>query len=171
MTTNALPSEIRFADGSTFGLGFAIRSDVGWSTVPGSVGSFFWGGAWGTYFWVDPAEQLIAIQLIHVAPDKIGQFRGGFRNLTYGAFLIPDRGGPVSANAPAAIDQADLAAFEGTYTFPASSSRDKHEPFGGLGINIAMQDGLLKVVSPIRDAPAPGPASSPMTSSRMSTTR
>ena len=154
MTTNALPSEIRFADGSTFGLGFAIRSDVGWSTVPGSVGSFFWGGAWGTYFWVDPAEQLIAIQLIHVAPDKIGQFRGGFRNLTYGAFLIPDRGGPVSANAPAAIDQADLAAFEGTYSFPASSSRDKHEPFGGLGINIAMQDGLLKVVSPVRDAPA-----------------
>jgi CubicO group peptidase (beta-lactamase class C family) len=154
MITNALPSEIRFADGSTFGLGFAIRSDAAWSTVPGSVGSFFWGGAWGTYFWVDPAEQLIAIQLIHAAPDQIGQFRSAFRNLTYGAFLVPDRGGPVSANAPAAIDQAALTAFEGTYTFPASSSRDKHEPFGGVGINIAMQDGLLKVVSPVRDAPA-----------------
>jgi CubicO group peptidase (beta-lactamase class C family) len=157
MTTNALPPDIRFADGSTFGLGFAIRSDAAWSTVPGSVGSFFWGGAWGAYFWVDPAEQLIAIQLIHVAPDKpdkIGQFRGAFRNLTYGAFVIPDRSGPVAANAPAAIDQAALAAFEGTYMFPAASSRDRHEPFGGLGIQIATQDGLLKVVSPVRDAPA-----------------
>jgi CubicO group peptidase (beta-lactamase class C family) len=154
MTTNALPPDIRFADGSTWGLGFAVRSDSAWSVVPGSVGSFTWGGAWGTYFWVDPAEQLIAIQLIHVVPDKVGQFRGAFRNLTYGAFLVPDRDGPVSANAPAAIDQAAFAAFEGTYAFPASSSRDKHEPFGGLGINIAMQDGLLKVVSPVRDAPA-----------------
>ena len=154
MTTNALPPDIRLADGSTFGLGFAIRSDAAWSTVPGSVGSFYWGGAWGTYFWVDPSEQLIAMQLIHVAPDKIGQFRGAFRNLTYGAFLIPDRSGPVAANSPAAIDQAALAAYEGTYMFPAASSRDRHEPFGGLGIQIAMQDGLLKVVSPVRDAPA-----------------
>src|SRR5262249_10115213 len=135
-------------------LGFAIRSDAAWSTVPGSVGSFYWGGAWGTYFWVDPAEQLIAIQLIHAAPDKIGQLRGAFRNLTYGAFLVPAGAAPVSANAPAAIDRAALAALEGTYMFPASSSRDKHEPFGGLGINIAMQDGLLKVVSPVRGAPA-----------------
>jgi CubicO group peptidase (beta-lactamase class C family) len=154
MTTNALPSESRFADGSTFGLGFGIRSDAAWSTVPGSVGSFTWGGAWGTYFWVDPAEQLIALQLVHVASDKIGQFRGAFRNLTYGAFLIPDRGGPAPVNTPAAVDQAALAAFEGTYTFPASSSRDKHAPFGGLGINIDVQDGLLKVVSPVRGAPA-----------------
>jgi hypothetical protein len=38
MITNALPSKIRLADGSTFGLGFAIRSDAAWSTVPGSVG-------------------------------------------------------------------------------------------------------------------------------------
>jgi CubicO group peptidase (beta-lactamase class C family) len=154
MTTNALPSDIRFADGSTFGLGFAIRSDAAWSTVPGSVGSFTWGGAWGTSFWVDPAEQLIAIQLTHVAPDKVAQIRGAFRNLTYGAFLIPDRGGPAPANAPAAIDHAALAALAGTYTFPASSSRDKHAPFGGLGIEIGMQDGLIKVVSPVRGAPA-----------------
>src|SRR5262249_4946933 len=40
MTTNALPPGIRFANGSTFGLGFGIRSDAAWSVVPGSVGSF-----------------------------------------------------------------------------------------------------------------------------------
>jgi CubicO group peptidase (beta-lactamase class C family) len=158
MTTNSLPANIRFAlspgDGSTFGLGFGIRSDAARSTVPGSVGSFFWSGHWGTYFWVDPAEQLTAIQLIHVVPDKAGQSFGPFRNLTYGAFQVPDQGLPVSATAPTSIDQAALAAFEGTYRFASSSSRDKQEPFGGLGIEVTMQDGGVKVVSPIRDAPA-----------------
>jgi len=70
MTTNALPSDIRFAGyasggvgpkaGSTWGLGLAVRSDAAWSLVPGSVSSFNWMGASGTYFWVDPAEQLAA---------------------------------------------------------------------------------------------------------------
>lgn len=154
MTTNALPPEIRFADGSTFGLGFGIRSDAAWSSVPGSVGSFFWSGVWGTYFWVDPVEQLVAVQLIQVAPGKYGPINHTFRNLTYGAFLVPDQGVPASA--PAAIDQAALAAFEGTYRFASSSSRDKQErrEFGGLGLEIAMPDGLLKVLYPIRGAPA-----------------
>ena len=135
MTTNALPPEIRFANGSTFGLGFGIRSDAAWSTVPGSVGSFTWSGVWGTYFWVDPAEQLVAVQLIQVAPGKYGPINHTFRNLTYGALLVPGQGVPASA--PEAIDQAALAAFEGTYGFASSSSRDKQErrEFGGLGID------------------------------------
>jgi CubicO group peptidase (beta-lactamase class C family) len=154
MTTNALPPETRFANGSTFGLGFGIRSDAAWSTVPGSVGSYFWSGVWGTYFWVDPAEQLVAVQLIQVAPGKDGPLNHTFRNLTYGAFLVPDRGVPASG--PAMIDQASLAAFEGTYRFASSSSRDKQErrEFGGVGLEVAMQDGLLKVLYPFRDAPA-----------------
>jgi hypothetical protein len=154
MTMNSLPPGIRFADGSTWGLGFAIRSDAAGSTVPGSVGSFTWSGAWGTYFWVDPAEQLIAIQLIQVAPDKTGEFRAPFRNLTYGALTVHDRGLPAPTTAPATIDQAVLAAFEGTYRFASSSSRDKQGEFGGIGIEIAIRDGLLKVLSPVRDAPA-----------------
>src|SRR6266436_5827454 len=123
MTSSALPPGIRFAGahvanvgplgGSTFGLGFAIRSDAAWSTMPGSVGSFSWGGAWGAYFWIDPAEQLIAIQLIQVPVGKEQPVRQAFRNLTYGAFRVPDQGVPTSA--PGAIDQAALAAFEGTY--------------------------------------------------------
>jgi CubicO group peptidase (beta-lactamase class C family) len=157
MTTNALPPGIRFASGSvgplvgsTFGLGFGIRSDAAWSLVPGAVGSYTWSGAWGTYFWVDPADQLIAIQLIQVAPNNSGQFRAPFRNLTYGALRAGDEGVP----APVTLDPAMLAAYEGTYRFGSSSSRDKQVPFGGLGIEIAMQDGLLNVLSPIRDAPA-----------------
>ena len=162
MTTNALPPGIRFTGahvgnvgplgGLTFGLGFAIRSNDGWSAMPGSVGSFNWGGAWGTYFWIDPAEQLIAIQMLQVPAGKEQPVRLAFRNLTYGAFRVPDQGVPASA--PAAMDQAALAAFEGTYTFTSFSSRDKHEPFGGLGIQIAIRDGLPKVLSPIQGAPA-----------------
>jgi hypothetical protein len=162
MTTNALPPGIGFAGahvanvgplgGSTFGLGVAIRSSTGWSTMPGSVGSFTWGGAWGTWFWIDPAEQLIAIQMIQVPAGKEQTVRQPFRNLTYGAFRVPDQGVPASA--PTAMDQAALAAFAGTYTFTSFSSRDKQEPFGGLGIQIAIRDGRLKVLSPIKDAPA-----------------
>jgi len=162
MTTNALPPRIRFAGahvgnvgplgGSTFGLGFAIRSNAAYSTMPGSVGSFSWGGAWGAYFWIDPAEQLIAIQLVQVPVGREQPERQAFRNLTYGAFRVPDQGVPASV--PAAIDQAALASFEGTYTFTSFSSRDKQEPFGGVGVRIEMQNGFLKVVSPIQDGPA-----------------
>jgi CubicO group peptidase (beta-lactamase class C family) len=154
MTRNALPPEMHFVNGWTFGLGVGIRTDAAWSTVPGSVGSFFWSGVWGTYFWVDPAEQLVAVQLIQVAPGKDSPINQTFRNLTYGAFLIPGQGTPAAT--PAAVDQAALVAFEGTYRFASSSARDRQErrEFGGLGIEVAMQDGLLKVLFPIRGAPA-----------------
>lgn len=166
MTTNALPPGIRFAGadsdyvgprgGSSWGLGVAIRTDDAWSVVPGSVGSFTWSGVWSTYFWVDPTEQLIAIQLVHAAPAKLGQAWGPFRNLTYGALLIPDQRTPVPAIEPAAPDQSALAAYEGNYRFASLSSWDKQEPrpFVGLGMEIRMENGRLKVVSPVRDAPA-----------------
>jgi len=156
MTTNSLPPDIRFAGfasgivgpqgGSTWGLGFAIRSDAAWSMVPGSVGSFTWMGASGTFFWVDPAEQLVAVQLIQVAPGGSGPFLRMFRNLTYGAFRVPDQGVPEVAAAHLRIDADTLAAYIGTYRFVSSNSRDKQEPreFGGVGIEIAMQDGRVK---------------------------
>jgi CubicO group peptidase (beta-lactamase class C family) len=164
MTTNALPPGIRFAGdmtgrvgpwgGSTFGLGFAVRSDAASSAVPGSVGSFSWDGTWGTYFWVDPAEQLIAVQLIQVEPNTSGAFQRMFRNLTYGALIVPDQGVPAAAAAPATIDTVTLATYAGTYVFPSISSRDKQTPFGGLGIELRVADGHVKVTSTIRDMPA-----------------
>jgi pimeloyl-ACP methyl ester carboxylesterase len=61
----------------------------------------------------------------------------------------PER--PVSTAAPAAPDQAALA---GTYRFDFSSSRDAQNQPGRLGLEIAIRDGVLKVVSLVRDAPA-----------------
>jgi CubicO group peptidase (beta-lactamase class C family) len=166
MTTNALPPDIRFAGyvssivgpqgGSTWGLGFSVRSDAAWSMVPGSVGSFNWMGTSGTYFWVDPAEQMVAVQMIDAAPNTSGPFQQMFRNLTYGAFRVPDQGVTASAVAPVTIDAATLAAYAGTYTFSSTSSRDMQVPreFGGLGVNVAIEGGLVKVVSPIQGMPA-----------------
>lgn len=166
MTTNALPSGIRFAGyvnglvgpqaGTTWGLGFAIRSDAAWSTVPGSVGSFSWMGTSGTYFWVDPAEQLVAVQMIDAAPNTSLPFLRTFRNLTYGAFGIPDQAVAASTAAPVTIDAATLAAYAGTYTFSSTSSRDIQVPreFGGLGVNVAIEQGFVKVKSTIWGMPA-----------------
>jgi CubicO group peptidase (beta-lactamase class C family) len=71
--------------GYGFGLGFAVRLQAGIAHVPGSVGQYFWGGLAGTTFWVDPAEQLIALMLIQ-APGQRDYFRTLFRDLVYAAF-------------------------------------------------------------------------------------
>jgi CubicO group peptidase (beta-lactamase class C family) len=165
MTTNALPSGIRFAGyasgsvgpkaGSTWGLGFAVRNDAAWSLVPGSVGSFNWMGASGAYFWVDPAEQLAVVQMIHASGGS-GPFQRPLRSLIYGAFRVPDQGTSDAAASTLRIDADALAAYAGTYRFASSSARDRQEypEFGGLGIDVAMKNGVLNVVSPFRDMPA-----------------
>ena len=43
--------------GYGFGLGYAIVTDLGPSGTPRSEGSYYWGGAFGTIFWVDPSEE------------------------------------------------------------------------------------------------------------------
>jgi CubicO group peptidase (beta-lactamase class C family) len=52
--------------GTSFGLGFAVRTEPGRNPVPGSVGDFSWAGIHGTYFWVDPKEKLVAVLMIQV---------------------------------------------------------------------------------------------------------
>jgi CubicO group peptidase (beta-lactamase class C family) len=72
--------------GHGFGLGFAVRKEPGVATVPGSVGSYFWGGMAGTTFFVDPAEDLFAILMLQ-APNQREYYRMLFRNLVYTALL------------------------------------------------------------------------------------
>jgi C-terminal processing protease CtpA/Prc len=54
------------------------------------------------------------------------------------------------------IDATTLAAYAGTYTFYSTSSRDMQVPreFGGLGLNVAIEQGIVKVKSPIPGMPA-----------------
>ena len=72
--------------GQGFGLGFCVRKEAGLNPVPGSVGDFYWSGVHGTYFWIDPSEQLIGILML-CAPDLRRHYRALMRQLTYQAIL------------------------------------------------------------------------------------
>ena len=54
--------------GYGFGLGFSVLNDPSKSADALSVGTFSWGGANGTLFWIDPQEDLIGIQMIQINP-------------------------------------------------------------------------------------------------------
>ncbi len=70
--------------GHGFGLGFAVRTAPGLTSVPGSVGTFYWGGIAGTTFWIDPEEDMFALMLIQ-APGQRDYYRMLFRSLAYAA--------------------------------------------------------------------------------------
>jgi CubicO group peptidase (beta-lactamase class C family) len=70
--------------GHGFGLGFAVRTSTGLAPFPGSVGNYYWSGAAGTSFWVDPAERLFAVLMIQ-APVQREHYRLLFRDLVYAA--------------------------------------------------------------------------------------
>jgi CubicO group peptidase (beta-lactamase class C family) len=58
-----------------FGLGFAVRRSTGKAALIGSEGDYFWSGAYGTYFWVDPKERMVVVLMSHTP----GAFRGTLR--------------------------------------------------------------------------------------------
>jgi len=70
--------------GYGFGLGVGVRISEGGPAIPGNVGDFYWGGLGGTYFWVDPREDLVAIWMMQ-APGQRTHYRSLFRNLVYSA--------------------------------------------------------------------------------------
>lgn len=67
MTANHL-GDIFFAPGQGFGLGFSIIEDLGAAGTIGSVGTFAWGGAYHTTYWVDPAEELVVTYMTQLLP-------------------------------------------------------------------------------------------------------
>ncbi len=72
--------------GHGFGLGFAVRKHLGVAPVPGSIGTYFWGGLAGTTFFVDPALDLYGILMLQ-APNQREYYRMLFRDLVYAAVL------------------------------------------------------------------------------------
>ena len=100
MTSNHLPAGLdygpRTADlgiaaplpalGQGYGLGLGVRECAGLSPVPGSRGDFFWGGALGPYFWVDPAEHLsVVFMLQELNVQRRTRYRALLRALVYQA--------------------------------------------------------------------------------------
>jgi CubicO group peptidase (beta-lactamase class C family) len=72
--------------GVGFGLGFAMTLD---QMVSGTLGQddYYWGGAASTVFWVDPAEDLVAIFLTQLLPSSTYAIRAQIRNMVYAAIV------------------------------------------------------------------------------------
>jgi CubicO group peptidase (beta-lactamase class C family) len=89
MTTNHLADGLHpFEDQAYgFGLGFDVRTSVARSQIMGSVGSFGWGGAANTNFWVDPQEELIGLLMLQFMPSGHYPVTPDFRVLTYQAII------------------------------------------------------------------------------------
>jgi CubicO group peptidase (beta-lactamase class C family) len=97
MTSNHLPggrtlpelSRSLFSEatyhGIGFGLGFSVTLDPAKTLIPGSRGEYAWGGAATTSFWIDPAEELIAIFMTQVLPSTATAIRRELRTMIYAA--------------------------------------------------------------------------------------
>ena len=70
--------------GFGFGLGFAVRKDAGVSPFPGSVGELNWGGAGGTYFWIDPKEDMFVVFMMQ-SPKQRVYYRALLKDMVYAA--------------------------------------------------------------------------------------
>jgi len=70
--------------GHGFGLGFCVRTSAGIAPFPGSVGQFFWSGMAGTFFFIDPVEDLFTVFMMQ-GPGQRMQIRNLLRDLVYAA--------------------------------------------------------------------------------------
>ena len=72
--------------GYGFSLGYAVVTDQGQAATSQSVGSYHWGGAYGTIFWVDPKESLIGVLMVQIYPYLPLNIRPNMISMTYQAF-------------------------------------------------------------------------------------
>ncbi len=87
MTQNQLGElRIPFPGSDAVGYGFGVLTEKGKENGkdPAGVGSYSWGGAFNTFFWVDPKNELIGIFMSQVFPPDftLGQ---DFKRMTYEA--------------------------------------------------------------------------------------
>jgi CubicO group peptidase (beta-lactamase class C family) len=89
MASNHLAPQVRIKgtllpEGHGFGLGFAVRTHTGLAPFAGTLGQFFWSGMAGTFFWIDPKEDLFAV-FMSQGPGQREYFRTLIRSLVYAA--------------------------------------------------------------------------------------
>ncbi|MGJ8688082.1 MAG: serine hydrolase domain-containing protein [Gammaproteobacteria bacterium] len=72
--------------GTGFGLGFAVVEDPAGAGGITSPGEFYWGGAAGTIFWIDPVEDLIGIVMVQHMNVQV-PLRNTFKAVSYGALI------------------------------------------------------------------------------------
>jgi len=74
--------------GTGFGLGFAVRRETGRFEVTGNAGEYYWAGAAGTGFYVDPKEDLICVWMTQGQPGMPRRYdRYLFKQMVYQAIV------------------------------------------------------------------------------------
>ena len=89
MTVNHIGNETVWlrGPGYGFGLGFSVLRDRGLAGNPASEGSYGWGGAYCTFFWVDPSESVIGVMMTQVRPYTHLNIRREFQVLANQAIV------------------------------------------------------------------------------------
>lgn len=67
-----------------FGLGFSVRLQDQGERTRGVTGDLWWGGFLGTYFWIDPANNMAVVFMIQ-NPEQREYYRPVLRNAVYDA--------------------------------------------------------------------------------------
>ncbi|GAC1514917.1 MAG: serine hydrolase domain-containing protein [Gemmatimonadaceae bacterium] len=78
------------AGGTGFGLGFSVVEKAGADGKVESVGTFGWGGAYGTNYEVDPQERLVLVLMLQLLPSR-NDLGARFPMLVYQALVEPHR--------------------------------------------------------------------------------
>jgi CubicO group peptidase (beta-lactamase class C family) len=73
--------------GYGFGLGYSVIKDFGQAGLPSSVGTYGWGGAFCTYFFVDPVEEMVGVVMTQVSPYTHLNIRQEFQVLANQAIV------------------------------------------------------------------------------------
>ncbi|MEP7141485.1 MAG: serine hydrolase [Ferruginibacter sp.] len=68
-----------------FGLGFEVVTERGSARTPAQEGTFDWGGAFATSYWVDPKEKMVMLFYRQLQGGSHGDVVEKFRALTYQA--------------------------------------------------------------------------------------
>jgi CubicO group peptidase (beta-lactamase class C family) len=80
---DTLPGRTR---GEAYGLSVRVVSDPIQRGTSLSAGSFGWSGAYGTHFWVDPKEKVVAVLMVQTANNEA---RADFENMVMQAIVDP----------------------------------------------------------------------------------
>jgi CubicO group peptidase (beta-lactamase class C family) len=85
MTTNQI-GEVSYGGGQDkFGLGFSIIMAKSEGRTPANVGTFAWGGAFATSYWVDPKEKMVYLFYRQLQNTSKGEMVEKFRAMVYQA--------------------------------------------------------------------------------------
>ncbi|WP_428103274.1 serine hydrolase domain-containing protein [Candidatus Rariloculus sp.] len=92
MRANHLPQIVaETSPGTGFGLDFAITMDPVRSGSSTGAGTYYWAGAAGTWFWIDPTHDLVFVGMIQQTGSGRPNMRALSTALTYAALVDPDR--------------------------------------------------------------------------------